>query len=56
LTDFERGEIVGAQLGGASVKKTATLLCALIATVSDVMSAWVKSHPTKKKSVLRIAK
>jgi transposase len=40
LSDFETGQIIGARLAGAPVIKSATLLGALRATVSDVMSAY----------------
>jgi hypothetical protein len=39
LSDFERGQVVGAHLAGAFVSKSATLLGAPRATVSKVMSA-----------------
>jgi hypothetical protein len=39
LSDFERGQIVGARLAGASVTKPATLLGVLRVKVSKVMSA-----------------
>jgi hypothetical protein len=39
FSDFERVQIVGESLAGASVTKTATLLCVSRATVSKVMSA-----------------
>jgi transposase len=44
LSNFERGQIVGARSAGASVKKTATLLGILRATVSKVMSAYTMHH------------
>jgi transposase len=40
LSDFERGQIVGVHLAGASVTKTATLLGISRATVCRVMSAY----------------
>jgi predicted transcriptional regulator len=43
LSDFERGQIVGAHLTGASVTKTATLLGVSRAAVSKVMLAH-KNH------------
>jgi IS30 family transposase len=39
LSDFEREQIMGARLAGASVTKPATLLGVLRATVSKVVSA-----------------
>jgi preprotein translocase subunit SecG len=44
LFDFERGQIVGANLAGAFVTKTTTLLGVLRVTVSKVMSAAYMSH------------
>jgi IS30 family transposase len=53
LCDFERGQIVGARLAGASVIKIATLLGVSRATVSEVMLACtnhVKTTSTKRNS------
>jgi predicted transcriptional regulator len=41
--DFERGQVIGMCLAGASVTKTATLLGVSRATVSKAMSAY-KNH------------
>jgi hypothetical protein len=46
LSDFEKGEIVGARLVGASVTKSATLLGVQRVTVSKVMSAYQKNWKT----------
>jgi transposase len=46
LPDFERGQIVGARLGGASVTKPATLLAISRATVSEVMFAYTNDGKT----------
>jgi transposase len=40
LSDFERGQMIGARLAGAPVIKTATLLGVSRATVPKVMSAF----------------
>jgi predicted transcriptional regulator len=52
LSDFERGQIVGSHLAGASVTKTATLLGVSRATVSKVMLAYMSHGKTlaKRKS------
>jgi hypothetical protein len=64
LSNFERGQIVGAHLGGASVTKTVTLFGVSTVTVSKVMSAytnhgvnniseeeqWVKINTDRKRS------
>jgi hypothetical protein len=39
FSDFEKGQIVGARLAGASVTRNAILLCVSSATLSKVMSA-----------------
>jgi transposase len=44
--NFERGQIVGASLAGASVIKTATLSCVSRATVSKLMSAYTNRGKT----------
>jgi transposase len=46
LSGFERGQIVGARLAGASVIKTVTLLDVSRATVSEVMSAYTSHGKT----------
>jgi transposase len=51
LSGFERGQIVGAHLAGASVKITATLVGVLRATVSKLM--WAYTNHGKTTSVKR---
>jgi transposase len=46
LSDFERGQIIGARLAGASVTKTATILGVSRATVSKVMLAYTNHRKT----------
>jgi transposase len=46
LSNFERGQIVGACLAGESVTKTVTLLGVSRATVSKVMSAYMNHGKT----------
>jgi IS30 family transposase len=52
LSNFERGQIIGARSAGASMKRTATLLGVLRATVSKVMLAY-RMHHGKTTSVKR---
>jgi transposase len=47
LSDFERGQIVGACLAGASVTDIVTLLGASRATVSEVMSTYTNHGKTR---------
>jgi transposase len=49
LSYFERGQIIGANLAGASVTKTATLLGVSRATVSKVVSAYTNHGNTSAK-------
>jgi predicted transcriptional regulator len=49
LSDFERGQIIGAWLPGASVTKTATLLGVSTAVVSEVMLAYMNHGKTSAK-------
>jgi hypothetical protein len=46
LSDFERGQIIGAYFAGASGTKTATLLGVPRATVSKVRSAYINHRKT----------
>jgi predicted transcriptional regulator len=46
FSDFERGQIVGARLAGASLTKTATLLGVSKAAVSKIMSAYTNHGKT----------
>jgi hypothetical protein len=50
LSNFERGQIVGAHLAGASVTKTATLLAVSRVTLSKVMLAYTNHGKTSVKS------
>jgi hypothetical protein len=52
LSDFQRGQIVGACLTGASVTKTAILLGVLREAVSKVMMAQI----VRRHHQLRVAK
>jgi hypothetical protein len=46
LSEFERGQIFGVRLAGASVMKPATLIGVPRATVSMVMSAYTNHRKT----------
>ena len=53
LSDFQRGQIVGANVAEASVTKMATLLGVSIAAVSKVMMAYTncgKTHSSMRNS------
>jgi transposase len=51
LPDFERGQIIGTCLAGASVTKTATLLGVSRATVYKIMSAFMNHGKTTSAGV-----
>jgi predicted transcriptional regulator len=53
LSDFERGQMVGACLAGASVTKTATLSGVSRATVSKAMSAYTNHGKTTSATRIR---
>jgi hypothetical protein len=46
LSNFERGQVIGVHLAGASATKTATVLDVLIRAVSKVMSAYINHEKT----------
>jgi len=46
LSDFQKGQIVGARLAGESVTKTATLRCVSRAAVPKVMTAYTNRGKT----------
>ena len=48
LTDFEKGQIVGAHMAGASITKTTELLGFLRATISRMMTQFQKHGKTSK--------
>jgi UDP-N-acetylglucosamine enolpyruvyl transferase len=49
LSNFEKGQIIGTHLAGASVTKTDTLLGLLRATISEVMLACTSHGKTSVK-------
>ena len=46
LSDFKRGQIVGAHMEGPSASKTHELFCVAMSTVSKVMTAFEKEGKT----------
>ena len=46
LSDFKRGQFVGARMAGANVIKTPELFCVARSTVSKVMIAFEKEGKT----------
>ena len=49
LSDFKRGQIVGARMAGTSVTKTAELFGEVRSTVSKIMTAFEKGGKTSPK-------
>jgi transposase len=46
FSDFKRGQIVGVHLSGASVTKTATVLCVSRASVYKIITAYTNHGKT----------
>jgi len=46
LTDFQKGQVIGARLAGASITKTRTLLGVSITAVFNVMTAYTNHGKT----------
>jgi hypothetical protein len=53
LSDFEREQIIGVSLAGASVIKTTTLLGASRTAFSEVMSEYTKREKRAKRNIGR---